>query len=392
MNKEQMEYGIIRYGTPMFVFDTDILEQTVADMRECIGETAALCFAMKANPFLVKIMAALTDRIEVCSAGEFEICRATGIEPEKILISGVLKDKKEINRVLDQYGNRCIFSVESMNQFYSLTEWSVKEKKRIRIFLRLSSGDQFGMDKKTIRSLAVLHTMCPEIEIKGIHYYSGTQKRKTDMITEELCFLDVFLRGLEEIVGYQIEELEYGPGLRVSYFEGQEDSVNEDMENIRESLNCMKWKGKVTLEMGRALTACCGYYLTTIRDIKINDMCRYCIVDGGIHQLHYDGQVRGMYQPGLQIFPEKKSGAEHEWTVCGSLCSVNDVLVNHVPLKDPKTGNVLVFQRTGAYAMTEGMALFLSHDLPRVALFSEKDGWNLIRDNQPTYTWNMERK
>ncbi len=392
MNKEQMEYGIIRYGTPMFVFDTDILAQSVADMRECIGETAALCFAMKANPFLVKIMAALTDRIEVCSAGEFEICRAADIEPEKILISGVLKDKKEINRVLDQYGNRCIYSVESMNQFYSLAEWSVKEKKRIRIFLRLSSGDQFGMDKKTIRNLVVLHTMCPEIEIKGIHYYSGTQKRKTDRITEELCFLDVFLRGLEEIVGYQIEELEYGPGLRVSYFEGQEDSVNEDMKKIRESLNCMKWKGKVTLEMGRALTACCGYYLTTIRDIKINDMCRYCIVDGGIHQLHYDGQIKGMFQPGLQILPEKKSGAEHEWTVCGSLCSVNDVLVNHVLLKDPKTGNVLVFQRTGAYAMTEGMALFLSHDLPRVALFSEKDGWNLIRDNQPTYTWNMERK
>ena len=30
----------------------------------------------------------------------------------------------------------------------------------------------------------------------------------------------------------------------------------------------MQWKGHVTIELGRAIAAECGYYLTQIRDIK----------------------------------------------------------------------------------------------------------------------------
>jgi len=80
MKKEQMEYGIVQYGTPLYVFDTDILEHAVRDVRRSLGEAADLCFAMKANPFLVKTMADMTDRVEVCSAGELNICRARGLK------------------------------------------------------------------------------------------------------------------------------------------------------------------------------------------------------------------------------------------------------------------------------------------------------------------------
>ena len=81
---------------------------------------------------------------------------------------------------------------------------------------------------------------------------------------------------------------------------------------------------------------------------------------------------------------------EREWTICGSLCSANDILVGKARLRDPRSGDVLIFEKTGAYAMTEGMSLFLSHDMPRVALYSEKNGWDLLRDKQPTYIMNME--
>ena len=53
---------------------------------------------------------------------------------------------------------------------------------------------------------------------------------------------------------------------------------------------------------------------------------------------------------------------------------------------------VFVFERTGTYAVTEGMALFLSHELPGVVLYSQKDGWTLMRSQQQTYEWNMKRR
>ena len=118
----------------------------------------------------------------------------------------------------------------------------------------------------------------------------------------------------------------------------------------------------------------------------------YCIVDGGIHQIHYDGQIRGMYLPRIRVSPEKSQGTKREWTICGSLCTVNDVLVQRAEFTDLKAGNVLIFEQAGAYAMTEGMALFLSHELPQAVFYSKEMGWRLVREEQQTYEWNMERE
>ena len=116
------------------------------------------------------------------------------------------------------------------------------------------------------------------------------------------------------------------------------------------------------------------------------------MTDGGIHQIHYDGQVRGMYLPHVEMIPEKEEGQEGEYTVFGALCTVNDVLLQKVRLKEPSVGSTLVFERTGAYSMVEGMALFLSRELPAVALYSKNMGWKQLRRRQPTYQWNMKKE
>ena len=69
MEMECLEHGIMKYGTPLYIYDIDRLSETVAFFREKLRGRAGICFAMKANSFLVKQMAALTDRIEVCSMG-----------------------------------------------------------------------------------------------------------------------------------------------------------------------------------------------------------------------------------------------------------------------------------------------------------------------------------
>ena len=146
------------------------------------------------------------------------------------------------------------------------------------------------------------------------------------------------------------------------------------------------------LEMGRALAAGCGYYLTQVLDVKKTEGTNYCIVDGGIHQINYDGQIRGMYRPHLKISPFYPEGKEEEWTVCGALCTAADVLVRKAFLKNLRPGSILIFERAGAYAMTEGMALFLSRELPAVAVYERKEGWRLFRDRTPVFPWNMEDK
>lgn len=392
MDKETLVKAAAGYGTPLYIFDEDILSKTAGRFRKIFAGRAELCYAMKANPFVVKVMESLTDRIEVCSMGEFAICQEMKVKPEKILVSGVMKKKEELYDILEKYGNSCMYTAESMNQYYDFAHWCQESQQVIHIFLRLTSGNQFGMDAKTIREIIRKSEEFPFLKIRGIHYFSGTQKRSAQKIQKELQKLDEFLVELKETSGFETEELEYGPGMPVSYFDAGKEITDQELEELAETLREMKFGGKITLEMGRAFAADCGYYLTRIMDVKSSDDRNFCIVDGGIHQLNYDGQIKGMYCPPVETSAQERAGEKKDWTVCGCLCTVNDVLIQKLPLAEPKTGDVLIFERTGAYSVTEGMTLFLSHNLPKAVLYGRNKGFRLMRKSHPTYKWNMEDK
>ena len=72
-----------------------------------------------------------------------------------------------------------------------------------------------------------------------------------------------------------------------------------------------------------------------------------------------------------------------EYVLAGSLCSVNDILVRKAVLPELKKGDVLSFDLAGAYALTEGIALFLSRDLPAI-LIRDNDDIRIIRDHIET--------
>ena len=196
--------------------------------------------------------------------------------------------------------------------------------------------------------------------------------------------------------------LEYGSGTAVPYFRDKTAEAFEEagLKGLQDAVKAMQWKGHVTVELGRALAAMCGYYLTKVEDTKTSDGIHYCIVDGGCHQINYDGQIKGMYEPYVKVLPkevsmkdaedsEDKNTEDKTWKVCGSLCTLNDVLCNEITLRGLEKGSILVFERTGAYSAMEGMALFLSHELPGVVLYSEEEGWIQARVQQETYELNM---
>lgn len=392
MTLEMLEQGIDYYGSPLYVFDMDEMKAQIDRFSEIIAGRADLCYAMKANPFLIQHMESMVNRIEVCSMGEFRICKEMKIKPEKILISGVLKKKEDILEILECYGGTCTYTIESLNQYQHFVKWSEDHHQVISVILRLTSGDQFGMDQDIIENMMELQSTCPYLQIQGIHYFTGTQKRKVTKAQKELEYLDQVIQEIQEKTGCSVDELEYGPGILVPYFTDQEDTMDQDMNAICQTISNMDFKGKVTLEMGRAMAAGCGYYLTTIRDVKQNQGKNYCLVDGGLHHMNYDGQIKGIYQPEFQVIAKHRPDEESVWTVCGSLCTFNDVLLNQVQMKDVRIGNILVFQQAGAYSMTEGMSLFLSHGLPKISCYSQENGFELLRDRQETYTMNMKQR
>ncbi len=390
LKKELIADATSKYGTPLYLFDLDILRGWVKKFRDGFGSEIELTYSMKTNPFLTKEMADNVERIEVCSYGEFLICRDLKIDPAKLYISGILKVKEELEDIMSYVGDQGKYTAESLQHIQYLNAWAVRKNCKIQVYPRLTNKTQFGMDEDTICEILKNRAAYTGVEFVGIHFFSGTQKRKLSKHQKELDLLDDFFERLKVEADYTVPELEYGTGFAVKYFEGKDEDMRttEVMQEFAQMTRNMRWKGQVTIEMGRAFAADCGYYVTRALDLKVNNGHHYVITDGGIHQINYDGQIKGMYKPEISVIPER-IGEKNEWTICGSLCTMNDILCKSAQICDLTMNDLIVFHKTGAYSVYEGMSLFLSHELPAVVLYSEENGLIPVRERRQSYTLNF---
>lgn len=386
MRQDMLPLIASHYGTPTYVFDMQNLSKRVALLRSKLPAGTQLCFAMKANPFLAGALSRLTDKLEVCSPGEYEICIREQIDPEKLVVSGVSKTRESMERILSYSHGAGIYTIESELHYTILRQCADRLDRRLKILLRLSSGNQFGMDEDTLERVLTMIQTDNCMDVIGIHYYSGTQK-KEQKIEQELQRLDAYGKQLVDKYNLNGLELEYGPGLMVSYFENASTAEltasdeNHQLDMLNHSLSDITSYQHISIELGRFLAWDCGYYMTQIMDIKHTAGTGFVIVDGGIHHINYYEQMMGMKKPYMQIIRTKDTpGNVGKWTICGSLCTVNDVLVRQAELDVFDIGDILVFERCGAYAVTEGMALFLSRELPQVLLVDTDGNIQILRN------------
>ena len=387
MNEENLSKIIDLYGTPTYIFDIKELKNRINYLKSKLPTNVEICYAIKANTFIIDDVKEEFNRFEVCSPGEFEICNKKNIAQSKILISGVYKTPKVIEEMLQKYTEIDAYTIESLEQFKLFKD--IKNNKKIKLLLRLTSGNQFGIEEKDIEEIIKNRENYSNLEIKGIQYFSGTQKISINNIKREIEYVDGFINKLEKEYGYKAEEFEYGGGFPVFYFENQEFDEENYLNEVSEIFKQINFKGKVIIELGRSVVASCGYYITKVVDKKKNKNQNYAILDGGMNHIVYYGQSMGMKVPKCEIFPKRVNGEIENWNLCGSLCTINDILVKQLPISDLKIGDVIVFKNTGAYCVTEGISLFLSRNLPKVLKLNEKGDITLIRKEKTTYELNM---
>ena len=375
MIKTHIEKLLTSHPTPLYVFDIGTLLDRIAYLRRKL-------------PAVLPHLGGPIDRFEVCSPGELRIFQSLELPSEKLVVSGVVKDPALMEELIASRIPVCAFTVESRQQFDLLRDLSCQYRHRIPILLRLTSGNQFGLNKEEILEIAESHKTWSFLDIRGIQYFSGTQKNSLKRLKREISRLDDFLTELSMKSGLPIRELEIGPGLPVSYFPTDDFDEDAYLEEFSGLLYGMTYKAQITLELGRSIAASCGTYCTRVVDIKTNKGQNYALLDGGIHQLVYYGQSMAMKQPFYDLFPKRDSGVSQNWNLCGSLCTVNDILVKQLPIQDLHIGDVILFKNTGAYCMTEGISLFLSRNLPQVVLCLPDGSIQTVRDVLPTYPLN----
>ena len=387
MKQEIIENILKNFETPIYVFDIDKLKQRIQFLRDNLTKRLELCYAIKANTFIVKEINDDVERFEVCSPGEYSICEEGGITPEKIVISGVYKTPSVIEHMITTNKEIGRYTVESLEQLNLLDELSRKHNVKLDVLLRLTSGNQFGINEEDIERIVSNKETYMNLNFVGIQYFSGTQKRTNKRLQKEIDYLDEFLERLEQEYNYVAEELEFGTGFPVHYFQGEEFDEIGFLKEFSNGIDNMKYSGKIVIELGRSIAASCGYYLTKVVDKKTNKGQNYAILDGGIHHLVYYGQTMAMKFPHLDIYPSRESIDTEDWNLMGSLCTINDIIIKQYPVSNLQIGDMFLFKNTGAYCMTEGISLFLSRELPQVVLLRNGE-LHLVRKSFKTYTLN----
>ena len=379
-------------GTPFYVFDIDVLKNRINYLKSMLPENVHLCFAMKANPFVVKEIEDTIEKYEICSYGEWNIANELGVAHEKMVISGVYKDETSMIDIINHYKHGEVITIESLNQIKLVDKITKDKNIVVDVILRLTSGNQFGMSEEEIISILENRSKFNMLNIMGIQYFSGTQKKLSRRIIKELEYVDDFVQKLKNELGFVTEELEFGPGFPVMYFEAETDfDENTYLMEIADKIRNLKYQGHITMELGRSIAASCGSYYTKVVDKKTNKEGNFVILDGGMNHIVYYGQMMAMKKPMLEILPKRNEAKLDNWNLVGALCTINDLIVKQLPVANLEIGDVFVFKNTGAYSMTEGISLFLSRDLPKI-VFVSGGNMKIVRDNFNTYKLNMPIK
>ena len=370
-----------------YIFDSAVLRDRIKYIKSFFDKNINICYAVKANTFISGEIADLADRFEICSPGEERICRDIGIEYNKMVISGVYKTPSFIENLIADESFDGIITAESVHQYDFICEYAQKYAHKIKVLPRLTNDSQFGVNKSDIEKMISERANRPYIDIAGIQFFSGTQKTSVKKYAREINKLNEFLNHLTDDYGYTARELEYGTGFPVAYFEGEETNEEEIFTSLSSILSSIDIKPEITLEIGRSIAASCGKYYTHIVDIKTNKSQNYVLTDGGMHHIVYFGQHMAMKMPAFSVVNKENEPKEKEYNICGSLCSMNDIMVKGAPLPEIEIGDVICFENTGAYCPTEGISLFLSRDIP--AVYLKKGDSEIIRLRPSFETYNL---
>lgn len=416
MTNETLKKIAGEYGTPAYIFDFDEVRSRASSIKRILNSEAhseiKLCFSIKANPFLIPALIDTVDYFEVCSPGELAICKDYHVPSGKIIYSGVHKEIEDIREAVcyepDYRGGFlpvALITAESLRHFEMIKQVATSEQVEVKLLPRLSSKSQFGMCIEDIESIICSASNNPWLEVVGLHYFAGTQRAKLKHQREELLELKETILTLREKYNVALSHFEYGPGLCYPYFFG--DDFKDTLAPVKElapALWDVSGYSALTIEMGRFIASSCGTYLTSVCDLKSSYDHNWCILDGGINHVNFIGQMMGLKCPRCRILKSDSSyndvnfdgeggydealGTLKKWTMCGSLCSTNDVLIRDFPGGELQIGDILAIENIGAYSVTEGIYLFLSRDMPSI-IVKDKDSVSMVREVKHTWQLNL---
>ena len=385
-----------KVGTPFYCYSSAALEGQYRALDAAFAGTVHLiCYAVKANSnqAVLATMARLGAGMDVVSAGELKRALAAGVPASKVIFAGVGKTREEMAFAVAQ--GILGFNVESEPELEALSSVASELGRLARIALRVNpdvdtkthakistgeSGTKFGVPYAEAPRLMDRARNLPGIAAVGIHMHIGSQ-----IIDARLQpFRDAFalLRDLTlelRRAGHQLEHLDIGGGLGVSYRLGNEQPPQPaDYAAIAKS--ALGDLGlKLVMEPGRLLVGNAGVLVSRVIFVKESEGRRFTIVDAAMNDL-----IRPtLYEAHHEIWPVdagKRDAAAVRQDVVGPVCETGDYLALEREMAPVGAGDLVAVMTAGAYGAVMASTYNTRPLVPEVLVRGAD--WAVVRPRQ----------
>ncbi|MDB9986672.1 diaminopimelate decarboxylase [Candidatus Pelagibacter sp.] len=350
-----------KFGTPIYCYSYKQLKDNINTFKKSFKSFSPLiCFAIKSNTNvgLIREIKKFGLGADVVSIGELMMAIKAGINPKKIVFSGVGKTSNEISYAIDK--KILLINAESKSEINEIERIAKSKKKIVNIGIRLnpntdaktlkqiSTGkkeNKFGVDEKTFFSIVNYSKLSKNINLKCLSVHIGSQILDHRPYEKMLKVLDKAIRKSN----FKFEFIDLGGGMGISY-EKTNKSLNYQKYNIAIEKFLKNHKSKIIFEPGRSIVGNIGSLISKVIYIKENYKKDFIILDAAMNDL----MRPALYGANHKTLPVKKTSQTSKkiYEFVGPICESTDKFTTLKKFQKLKEKDLVIMCDVGAYGMS----------------------------------------
>ena len=377
-----------KYGTPLYCYSYEKLKNNINNFKLNFSKLNPLiCFAIKSNSNLniIKEVKKLGLGADVVSKGELMQAIKAGINPSKIVFSGVGKTYSELKYAVEK--KILLINSESKSEVMTIEKIAKSKKKIVDIGIRLNpntdaktlnkistgkKGDKFGVDEKTFIELVNYIKKIKYINLRCLSVHIGSQIFENKPYEKMLKVIDKIISK----INFNFDYIDLGGGMGISY---KNDNKIFNYHNYQKSIIKFlgKYNSKIIFEPGRSIVGNSGILISQITYIKENKSKNFLILDAGMNDL----MRPALYGAKHRIIPAKKTKmySSKTYEFVGPICESSDKFLSIKKFQKLKEKDLIIICDVGAY----GSSLSSNYNLrPKPAEILVKGSRIIIAKNR----------
>ena len=361
IDKVKIEDIAKKFDTPTYCYSYTQLKKNVNNFKKNFRSFSPLiCFAIKSNTNLnlIREIQKFGLGADVVSMGELMMALKAGINPKKIVFSGVGKTSKEISYAIDK--KILLINAESKSEINEIDRIARIKKKKVQIGIRLnpntdaktlsqiSTGkkeNKFGVNEKEFLKLVSYCQNSKNINLECLSVHIGSQILDHKPYEKMLNVVDKIIVKTK----HKFKFIDIGGGMGISYNEGSK-KLNYKKYNIAIKKFLRRHSSKIIFEPGRSIVGDVGYLITKVIYIKENDKKNFIILDAAMNDL----MRPALYGADHKTLPSIKRSqiSKKTYEFVGPICESTDKFTSLNKFQKLNEKDIVVMCDVGAYGMS----------------------------------------